>query len=143
MTQCNSPSREIIPHLRNSDKCQIEYSQPSQTTALESNNNPRFDSHCVSLHHRLVGCLSYSMAAQYKTESYKEFILHSLSKFFPGKTVRVLFYLTSGLLLCLIAHSSCPMIVLFPARSEKEKNLQDGDHWVRKSVILISKLEKS
>lgn len=49
--------------------------------------------HTVFLCITLVGCLSYSMAAQYKTESYKEFILYSLLKFLFGQNGRDLFYL--------------------------------------------------
>lgn len=70
------------------------------------------------------------MAAQYKTESYKEYILYSLSKIFSGKNVTALFNITSGLLLCPTGHSSCLTIVLFPPYSEEGKNFQDDNHWV-------------
>lgn len=98
---------------------------------MESNNIACFDSHRVSLHHTLVDYSSYSMAPQYKTESYKEFILYSLPQFFPGKNVRALFYLTSGLL-CLLAHFSLLMTVLCPPHFNEGMNFQDNNHWVER-----------
>lgn len=66
------------------------------------------------------------MAVQYKTESYKEFILYSIPKFCSGQNVRALFYLSSGL----VAHSSCLVIVSFSLHSEEGKNFLDDIHWV-------------
>lgn len=70
----------------------------------------------------LVGCLSYSMAAQYKTESYKEFIRYSLLKFLFGQNSRDLFYLRAESFCCLIAHSFCPVLALFSPYSGKRSN---------------------
>lgn len=51
-------------------------------------------------------------------------------KFVSGKSVRALFYLTSGLFSVLLLIRLVLMVVLFPLHSEERKNFQDDNPWV-------------